>query len=92
MRKMALGAVAVLGLAALSYAAVIIPSQNEAKAAAIQPRHLSPQDVAARDRMAQLVAEVAARTAATTAKQVVLNRSRPQQLAATEVAQKSAGR
>jgi hypothetical protein len=93
MRSIGTGVAAVIGLAALSYAA-LAAFQTNAKpvAAPAAVSRLSPQDIAARDRMAQLVAEVAARTAAQTAKEVVLSRTRPQQVAAATLAQKSASR
>lgn len=91
MRNFAIGGAAVFALAALSYAA-LAAFQNDPKTTAAAATRLSPQQVAARDRMAQLVAEVAAHTAAQTAKEVVLNRSRPQQVAVAVPAQKSAGR
>jgi hypothetical protein len=91
MRKFAVGCAAALALAALSYAA-LAAFQNDEKTTTAATVRLSPQQVAARDRMAQLVAEVAARTAAQTAKEVVISRSRPQQVAVAVPVQKSAGR
>ena len=91
MRNFAMGSAAILGLAALSYAA-LQAFQKDEKPAAPAVSRLSPQQLAARDRMAQLVAEVAARTAAQTAKEVVISRSRPQQVAVAVPAEKSAGR
>lgn len=91
MRNFAVGSAAVFALAALSYAA-LAAFQNDSRTPVAAAVRLTPQQLAARDRMAQLVAEVAAHTAAQTAREVVINHSRPQQLAAAAPAQKSAGR
>jgi hypothetical protein len=103
MRNLSLGVALLLGLALLSYAG-LAALQPPVKAAPVALSRLRPQDIAARDRMAQIVAEVAARTAAETARKVVISRSRPQppappqaqpqtqQVAVGEVAQKSVGR
>ena len=75
MKKIAAGAIAALSLALLSYvtlAALNAYAKPHPVAQAAVMR--SPADIAARDRMAQLVAEVAARTAAQTAKSVVMSR------------------
>lgn len=74
MNRFILGTVIALTVGMLSYAALVASSGRTpvAAAAAAQPQR-SAADIAARDRMAQLVAEVAARSAAQTAKSVVMN-------------------
>lgn len=92
MRSFGTGVAAVIGLAALSYAALAAFQTNAKSVDTAAISRLSPQQIAARDRMAQLVAEVAARTAAQTAREVLINRSRPQQVAVATPAKKSADR
>lgn len=73
MRKFGLGVVIALTLAALAYAAVLALPQDRLKPVA-QAVTRSPEDIAARERMARLVAEVAARSAAQSARRVALER------------------
>ncbi len=91
MQNITMGAIAVLSLAALGYTTLVDSDSTRPKAPVPVAMKRSPQDIAARDRMARLVAEVAARSAAQTAKSVAMSRmqaSRPPQA----VEQKTASR
>jgi len=77
MQKLSLGAVIALTLAMLSYAGVVA-SHGSVPVAPTGVKY-SPRDLAARQRMARLVAEVAARSAAQTAKAVALEKLHRQQ-------------
>jgi hypothetical protein len=72
MQKLGLGAVIGLTLAVLAYAAIIAFRSDHPRPLPQTAAQRSPQDLAARERMAKLVAEVAARSAAQTARTVVL--------------------
>ena len=74
MRTFGLGVVIALTLAVLAYAATIAYRSDHASPVAKATVQRSPQDSAARERMARLVAEVAARSAAQTARSVALER------------------
>jgi len=79
MQKIIMGAIAALSLAMSSYIILLaLEGSGKPKASTHQTAAAaatrSPADIAARDRMARLVAEVAARTAAQTAKSVVMSR------------------
>ena len=74
MQKLGLGAVIALTLAVLAYAATVAYNSDHARPVAQNTVKRSPQDIAARERMARLVAEVAARSAAQTARNVALER------------------
>lgn len=86
MKKTIVGVISALALAVLSYTALASFDRSHASAPAQVAVKRSPAEIAARDRMAQLVAEVAARSAAQTAKAVVMNRmqSPPQPVNTTE--------
>ncbi len=72
MQKLGLGAVIALTLAVLAYAATIAFRSDHPRPVPQTAVQRSPQDLAARERMARLVAEVAARSAAQTARTVTL--------------------
>lgn len=79
MHKTAMGVILALSFAALSYAALMVfGGIHSAPAKALPAKQASvrrtPAEIAARDHMAQLVAEVAARSAARTAKSVAQSR------------------
>jgi hypothetical protein len=78
MQKLGLGAVIALTLVVLAYAATLAFEHEHPRAAAQAVVKRSPQEVAARERMARLVAEVAARSAAQTARQVATQRLQQQ--------------
>jgi len=79
MHKLVLGAVIALTLATLAYAGVIASRDLRSAPVARNTVIRSPQDVAARERMARLVAEVAARSAAQTARAIALEKLHQQQ-------------
>ena len=92
MKNIAVGTITVLTLAMLSYASLLAFDRKTPPARAAQtPVQRSPEEIAARDRMAQLVAEVAARSAAQTAKAVVMSH-RQQQQATEATEEKTASR
>lgn len=74
MQKLGLGAVIALTLAVLACAGNVAYHSDHARPVAQTVAKRSPQDIAARERMARLVAEVAARSAAQTARAVALER------------------
>jgi len=78
MHKLGLGVVIALTLAALAYAATLAFQHDHPRNVAQAVAKRSPQEIAARERMARLVAEVAARSAAQTAKQVATQRLQQQ--------------
>lgn len=78
MHKLGLGVVIALTLAALAYAATLAFRHDHPRGVAQAVVKRSPQEIAARERMARLVAEVAARSAAQTAKQVATQRLQQQ--------------
>jgi hypothetical protein len=78
MRNLGLGLVIGLTLGVLVYAATLAFEHDHPRAVAQAVVKRSPQDLAARERMARLVAEVAARSAAQTAKQVATQRLQQQ--------------
>jgi hypothetical protein len=90
MQKLGLGVVIALTFAALSYAATVAFEHDHPHAAVQAAVKRSPQDTAARERMARLVAEVAARSAAQTAKQVAMQHLQ-QRAAADKAAAIAAG-
>ncbi|MDR3418527.1 MAG: hypothetical protein P4L83_20345 [Nevskia sp.] len=73
MHKYSLGAVGAFIFAITGYAAFFAYAGTGSAPPAQVAVKRSPEETAARDRMAQLVAEVAARSAARTAKTVALN-------------------
>ena len=81
MQKITMGVIVALTLAALSYAALEASGGTRPTTIAQAAAKRSPADIAARDRMARLVAEVAARSAAQTAKAIVMSRMQPPQMA-----------
>ena len=83
MQKTTIGVIVALTLAALSYAALEATDGARPASLAQAATKRSPADIAARDRMARLVAEVAAHSAAQTAKAVVMSRMQPPQLPRT---------
>jgi hypothetical protein len=92
MHKFGPGLLLLLSLAALSYATLVAHHDDHtATAAAAQPA-LTAEQAAARDRMAQLVAEVAARSAAQTAKAIALGHSSPPPADAEKTATPSSSR
>ena len=95
MQKIAMGAIVALSLAMLSYISLVALDHSRKPQAMVQAAVTrSPADIAARDRMARLVAEVAARSAAQTAKSVVLSRMQatPPAQPAQAVEEKTASR
>ena len=95
MQKIAMGAIVTLSLAMLSYITLMaLGGSGKAYPVAQAAVTRSPADIAARDRMARLVAEVAARSAAQTAKSVVLSRmqARPPAQPAQAAEEKTASR
>jgi hypothetical protein len=85
MQNLGLGLVMGLTLGVLVYAATLAFEHDHPHAVMQAAVKRNPQDLAARERMARLVAEVAARSAAQTAKQVATQRLQ-QQAAADKVA------
>ncbi len=83
MQKIGLGAVIALTVAMLVYAGVVASRDFRSAPAVQNAVSRSPQEFAARERMARLVAEVAARSAAQTAKAIALEKLRRQQAQAT---------
>jgi hypothetical protein len=79
MQKLGLGVVIALTLAVVAYAAVVAGRDFRSAPLAQGTAQRSQQDLAARQRMARLVAEVAAKSAAQTAKSVALDKLRRQQ-------------
>lgn len=79
MQKLVLGVVIALTVAMLAYAGVVASRDFRSQPAAQSAVTRSPQDLAERERMARLVAEVAARTAAQTAKAIALEKLQRQQ-------------
>ncbi|HZR37110.1 MAG TPA: hypothetical protein VFA75_17200 [Nevskia sp.] len=79
MQKLGLGAVIALTVAMLTYAGVVASRDFRSAPVAQKAASRGPQDLAGRERMARLVAEVAARTAAQTAKAIALERLHRQQ-------------
>ena len=77
MHKFGPGLLLILSLAALSFAALMAHRDDHTAAAVTAQPALTAEQAAARDRMAQLVAEVAARSAAQTAKAIALGHSSP---------------
>lgn len=84
MYKFGLGAVIALTFAVLAYAGLVAYRAHHRPVVAQATVQRTPQELAARARMARLVAEVAARTAAKTAREVA--EQRLQQQAATTAA------
>lgn len=91
MQNITMGAIAVLSLAALGYTTLVDSGSTRPKILVPVAMKRSPQDIAARDRMARLVAEVAARSAAQTAKSVAMSRMQASQQSQA-VEQKTASR
>ncbi len=91
MQNITMGAIAVLSLAALSYTTLVDSDGTRPKPLVPVAMKRSPQDIAARDHMARLVAEVAARSAAQTAKSVATRRLQAAQMPQA-IEQKTASR